>query len=237
MRSGRVPYIENKEEYEMRKYLDKGVFSINAISPAIGKLSISESDLRGKTIKHLKESIDFAKRNNIRKIIVFSFRKYKKYDVNEEIPECVYDILDEMLTLGEENGIDIMLENHSSCYISTLETINKLYEDSRFANRLKLNWDPNNSFLVDRKTYQIGDIDKFYQNIENVHVKDTSYSDCDGFTRIVIGEGQVGWNNILDDLRKYGYHKTLTIESHYEPFIINTIKDIDYLKKLVDLKE
>lgn len=234
LRSGRVPYITNKEEFELRKYLSKYGYKINAISPAIGKLNISESDLRGKTIEHFKDSIVFAKRNEIKKIIVFSFRKHDKHDSNEETPEIVYDLLDEMISLGEENGIDVLLENHSSCYISTIDTINKLYEDKRFANRLKLNWDPNNSFMVDKKTYQVGDFNKFSQYIDNVHVKDSSY--ISNFVRNVVGEGQVGWKNILSDLQKVGYNKTLTIETHYEPFCINAIKDIDSLRKMIILE-
>lgn len=234
LRSGRVPYITTKEEFELRKYLNKYEYKINAISPAIGKLNISESDLRVKTIEHLKDSIDFAKRNNINKIIVFSFRKHNKYDINEEIPEIVYDLLDEMISLGEESGIDVLLENHSSCYISTIDTINRLYKDKRFINRLKLNWDPNNSFQVDKKTYQVGDGSMFFEYIENIHVKDTSYTDR--FVRNIVGEGQVGWKNILSDLQKIGYNKTLTIETHYEPFCVNAVKDIDSLRKMVTLE-
>ncbi len=221
LRSGRVPYITYKEEFELRKYLNKYGYKINAISPAIGKLNISESNLREKTIEHLKDSIIFAKRNHIHKIIIFSFRKHN-------------NLLDEMISLGEENGIDVLLENHSSCYVSTINTINKLYEDKRFKNRLKLNWDPNNSFQVDKKTYHIGDFNKFYQYIENIHVKDTSYTGK--FERNVVGEGQVGWENILDDLQKVGYNKALTIETHHEPFCINAIKDIDSLRKMITLE-
>lgn len=234
LRSGRVPYITNKEEIELRRYLCKYGYKINAISPAIGKLNISESDLRRKTIEHLKDSIDFAKRNDITRIIVFSFRKLNKYDTNEKTPNIVYDLLDEMISIGEENEIEILLENHSSCYISTIDTINRLYEDSRFKNRLKLNWDPNNSFQVDKKMYQVGDFNKFFKCIENVHVKDTSYTDK--FIRNVVGEGQVGWENILKDLQKVGYCNTLTIETHYEPYCVNAIKDIDSLRKMIILE-
>lgn len=229
LRTGRIPYIDTKEEFEIRNYVKKYSFKVNSISPGIGKLSITESDLRKKTIKHLKDSIDFAKRNNIYKIIVFSFKKINKYDLNEKTPEFVYDLLYEMMQIGEENGVEILLENHSSCYISTIDTIEDLYKDERFKNKLKLNWDPNNSFQVDKKTYKKDQMKTFIDRVENVHVKDTAFDKK--FVRKVLGQGDVGWSTIFNDLVYYKYDKMLTIETHYEPFVTNTIKDINEINQ------
>lgn len=96
MRTGRVPYISLEEEKEVEKLLSCYDYKINTISPAVGKLNIVEPELKFKTIKHLYDSIVFAKRHGIKNIIVFSFRKKNKYDLNETMPLYGWDILEEM---------------------------------------------------------------------------------------------------------------------------------------------
>lgn len=153
MRTGRVPYISLEEEKEVEKLLSCYDYKINTISPAVGKLNIVEPELKFKTIKHLYDSIVFAKRHGIKNIIVFSFRKKNKYDLNETMPLYGWDILEEIVELGIKYDINIMFENHSSCFISTIDSILDFKQMERFHNNVYLNWDPNNSYQVSRKKY------------------------------------------------------------------------------------
>ena len=70
--------------------------------------------------------------------------------------------------------------------------------------------------------------------IENIHIKDGEYNK--EFIRKPIGRGMIGWSKILKQLMELGYSKEITIETHYEPIIFNTIKDYDELMKLLVLK-
>ena len=196
LRTGRVPYITQEEERELEKYIRRNHFHIHAMSPAVAKLNIATQDLREKTIKHLHDSIDFAKRFCIENIIIFSFRKHDKNDRNEMMPDIGWDILEEMMEIGEKNNINILIENHSSCYVSTIDTIFDLVNHARFKNKVKITWDPNNSYQVDKQSYVKG-LEGIVNSIKNIHVKDTVYSNGGEEIRVPLGDGKVGWVQFL----------------------------------------
>lgn len=234
MRTGRVPYISLEEEKEVEKLLSCYDYKINTISPAVGKLNIVEPELKFKTIKHLYDSIVFAKRHGIKNIIVFSFRKKNKYDLNETMPLYGWDILEEIVELGIKYDINIMFENHSSCFISTIDSILDFKQMERFHNNVYLNWDPNNSYQVSRKKYA-GEYKEICDIVKNIHVKDTIYKG-DTEMRVPLGKGEVGWEQIFADLIKGEYRGKYTIETHYKPYIFNALSDIERLEGYLSQK-
>ena len=232
MRTGRVPYISDSEKEEIKKYISKYNLKINAISPGIGKLKINSDNLKEKTIKHLMDSIDFADEFGVEKIIIFSFKKNDIEDKTEVIPKFVVDIIKEIIKIGKAHNKQILLENQSTCYVSTFDSIIDIIEqinDEKF----KLNWDPYNSFQIDKQPCGC-DMKTLVKYIENIHIKDGEYNK--EFIRKPIGRGMIGWSKILKQLMELGYSKEITIETHYEPLIFNTIKDYDELMKLLGLK-
>jgi len=237
-RSGRVPYISEEEEIELRKYIERGNYKVHTISPAVGKLNIETVDLREKTLQHLNDSIAFAKKFDIKNIIIFTFRKKNKKDINEIMPDYGWDIIEEIMEIGVQNQVNILIENHSSCYVSTMETMIDMVNSPRFKNILKLSWDPNNSYQVDKKSYTEG-LDTIMSTIRSIHVKDTVYRNNTEEVRLPLGEGMVGWDKIFEDLKRLKYNEMFCVETHYEPFFPNTLKDItnlrNYLKKYFDI--
>lgn len=230
LRTGRVPRIDAKELAELEKHIKTKKLDIQAISPGIGKISIDTDNLEEESRKLFKESLEFAVHFGVKRIIVFTFRKRNKYDLNECIPENVIDLLVEFYTLAENYGIEIVVENHSSCYMSTVDSIISICNHPKLKDIIKINWDPNNSFLVDKQTY-CGGLEKFYSHIESIHIKDTYY---DGeFKRAPILEGQIGWDLIFRDLARLGYNKDFTSETHYEPRIANSKNDLAILRNCI----
>lgn len=71
------------------------------------------------------------------------------------MPLYGWDILEEIVELGIKYDINIMFENHSSCFISTIDSILDFKQMERFHNNVYLNWDPNNSYQVSRKNMQV----------------------------------------------------------------------------------
>ena len=231
MRTGRVPYISIEEEKELDKILINGGHKINTMSPAVGKLYINDPDLKYRTISHLYDSVAFAKRHNIKNIIVFSFKKLNKYYTEEKMPTYGWDILDEIIDIGIRCNVNILIENHSSCFVSTTDTILQLKNMKRFEGNISLNWDPNNSYQITQTEYA-GEYNELFDIVKNIHLKDTIYENNKEI-RVPLGEGKVGWNKIFDDLRHLGYKGKYTIETHYKPYIINASDDIERLKKFL----
>jgi len=232
MRTGRVPYISDAEKEEIKNYIYKYNLKINAISPGIGKLKIDSENLRERTICHLIDSIAFADEFGIDKIIVFSFKKRNVEDRTEILPAFALDIIKEMIDIGKAHNKQILLENQSTCYVSTFEDIVEVFrkiDDRTF----KLNWDPYNSFQVEKISGD-NDITKIFKYIENVHIKDGKYDN--GIVRKPIGKGIIGWKRILKELMDMGYNKEITIETHYEPFLFNTLTDYFELLKMLGIR-
>lgn len=114
---------------------------------------------------------------------------------------------------GIKYDINIMFENHSSCFISTIDSILDFKQMERFHNNVYLNWDPNNSYQVSRKKYA-GEYKEICDIVKNIHVKDTIYKG-DTEIRVPLGKGEVGWEQIFADLIKGEYRGKYTIETHY----------------------
>ncbi|MFR6563335.1 MAG: TIM barrel protein [Eubacterium ventriosum] len=72
-------------------------------------------------------------------------------DKTEVIPKFAVDIIKEIINIGKAHNKQILLENQSTCYVSTFDSIIDIIEqinDEKF----KLNWDPYNSFQIDKRT-------------------------------------------------------------------------------------
>lgn len=229
LRTGRVPYISVEEEQEFERIILNKKYKINTISPGVGKLSINDPELKYKTICHLYDSIKFAKRHNIENIIIFTFRKVNKHNIQEKMPMFGWDLLEQMLDIGEKNNINLLIENHSSCFVSTTETILELQNTKRFANKIALNWDPNNSYQISKNGYS-GEFMDIKEIVKNIHVKDTLFSKKQEEIRVPLGSGKVGWDQIFKDINDSGYQGKYTVETHYRPYSFNTINDIERLK-------
>lgn len=111
-----------------------------------------------------------------------------------------------------------MFENHSSCFISTIDSILDFKQMERFHNNVYLNWDPNNSYQVSRKKYA-GEYKEICDIVKNIHVKDTIYKG-DTEIRVPLGKGEVGWEQIFADLIKGEYRGKYTIETHYATRVV-----------------
>ncbi len=232
MRTGRVPYISDEEKSEIKNCISKYGCEVNTISPGIGKLKIFEEGLKAKTIKHLLDSITFADEFGVDKIIVFSFKKKNIEDREEIIPQFAVEILKEVLDIGRAHNKQILIENQSTCYVSTFNTIVDFIE--RISDKsIKIAWDPFNSFQVEKKQYEY-DLKEFFTYIGNIHIKDAEYNG--EFVRKTIGNGMVGWDKIIKQLIELGYDKEITIETHNEPYFINTIKDYAALMSMLKLE-
>lgn len=150
------------------------------------------------------------------------------------MPLYGWDILEEIVELGIKYDINIMFENHSSCFISTIDSILDFKQMERFHNNVYLNWDPNNSYQVSRKKYA-GEYKEICDIVKNIHVKDTIYKG-DTEIRVPLGKGEVGWEQIFADLIKGEYRGKYTIETHYKPYIFNALSDIERLEGYLSQK-
>lgn len=224
LRTGRVPEIDEREEKEILHCLECSGIKVSAISPGICKYPLNIPNVEQHTKSLLIRSIKFAEQVRTKNIIIFGFRKPRGTPNNIPLPAQGVTILRDVVDYVDEHEMQTLLENHSGCYVNTS---NSLYECVKRVGMpsLRINWDPNNSFLASKTSYQ-NEYDFLKGLVANVHIKDTKIVNG-RFIRVPIGEGSVGWNDILKALINERYEGFYTLETHYEPRIANIRVDMD----------
>ena len=155
---------------------------------------------------HLKANMDYS---DVRDNIIDAFKLLVKY--------------------AEEKKVKIALENHDGIFCSykylldLLEAVNSQY--------LRINFDIGNFLIVDEDPLVA--LDKLYQYIVHVHVKDFQRKD-NKLIGCTLGEGIVKVREIIKGLYDKGYKNFLSIEYEgYEDNIVGIRKSLKYLRKII----
>ena len=226
---GRVPYISDEEKRLLLNLKNKFGLEVSALSPGIFRLGFHEKDkLQNDFDKTLPESIKLCELLNCRKIIIFGFRRT---DLNDESDlDNVINEFGKVAEIARKYEIQIAIENGYDSWCKESKRIKKIMESVNLPN-LGINWDPGNA---------IGDSEKpfpdTYENIKdyiiNLHVKDTKYNN--GFSCHVIGDGNVDWDGQIKSIIIDHPGINMTIETHCEPLIENSQKNLERLKLLLE---
>jgi|SaaInlStandDraft_3_1057020.scaffolds.fasta_scaffold11283_2 sugar phosphate isomerase/epimerase len=132
--------------------------------------------------------------------------KLKKFAI--EYDEFINN-LKSMNTFLIENDFQLLIENHQDLNSNDLlHIINSVSKKS-----IGVNWDIGNSLLTGETPLD------FYQNLKdyiyNIHIKDyqmVKNNNTIEFNRCIIGEGNIGINNVLKILISDDYHYSMSIE-------------------------
>lgn len=163
--------------------------------------------------KNLKTIIPILKNHGIDKARIkmsnhFGGNRFKVKNFMIEYDEFIND-LKSMNSFLIENDFQLLIENHQDLNsIDLLNIINTISNKS-----IGVNWDIGNSLPTGETPLD------FYQNLKNyiynIHIKDYQMiknNDRIEFNRCIIGEGNIGINNILKMLISDDYHYSMSIE-------------------------
>ncbi len=230
--SGRIPYISEEEKSSLLSLKKQFGLGVSAISPGIFRFGFHEQEkLIDDFDKTLPESIRLCEQLECRKIIIFGFRRT---DLNDESDlDNVINEFGKVAEIASKYGISIAIENGYDSWCKESKRILKIMQGINMPN-LGINWDPGNAVGDNEKPFP-DTYEKIKQYIINLHVKDTKFNN--GFSCHVIGDGAVDWNGqikaVINDLPDLN----MTIETHCEPLIENSLINLQRLKLLIEINK
>lgn len=226
--SGRVPFVEASEIRSIESILKNEDVQVTAISPGLFKAPMSQrkvldADLR----ENLPRALELAERLDVKKVILFGFllETGKQPSKNSKCGEYL-QIASEM---AADYGCEILVENEHGFLCDSGSNTARMLIEIDMPN-LKVNWDPCNAYLCDEALSTGYERVKFL--LGNVHVKDTragSHVEC-----VPVGEGAIDWKGQLRALMEDEMIGHVTIETHCQPLVEQSKKNVDTIRRLQD---
>jgi sugar phosphate isomerase/epimerase len=228
LESGRVPNINEEELGKLLKLKKNFGIEVTAISPGIFKSPLIEMNkIHDELNNTLPLSFSLAEKLGTSMIIVFGFQRLG--DEKESDFDNIVNLFGEAASNAEKFGFKISVENEPGFWCDSGENTAKIIQKVNMKN-FGANWDPGNAVGNTEIPYPDGY--NFIKNyISNVHVKDTKVSSL--IECFVIGEGVIDWENQIKALIEDRPVSHVTIETHCQPLIEKSKKNIDILRALI----
>ena len=230
--TGRVPFISKEEKNNLLLLKMKYNLEVSALSPGIFRLGYHEKEkLKYDYDKTLPESIKLCEELGCKKIIIFGFRRADLTD--ETDMDNVINEFGKVADIARRYDIKVAIENGYDSWCKESSRILKIMKSVNLPN-LGINWDPGNAIGDNEKPYP-ETYEKIKDHIFNLHVKDTKYNN--GFSCHVIGEGGVDWDGQIKAVMNDHPSINMSIETHCEPLIENSKKNLDKLRALLNMNK
>ena len=204
-----VADLSDAEAKDIYEKLEKEGRKVWSIGSPIGKVDINCD------FEEYKKKVDrvckIAKILKADKIRMFSF--FNAYDQEEK----VYNYLQEIVSIGNDNGIKMYHENEKEVFGDTVDRILKLQKNVKGLNYI---YDPANFVQCDQEASYA--IEKLFDSIGYFHIKDVVHSTGD---LVPAGYGD---GHIEDFIKKIEKDAVLTMEPHLVEF--DAYKSIDNTK-------
>jgi sugar phosphate isomerase/epimerase len=201
-----VTDLDDQQARQAQSLLARGRFSVTAVSTPVGKTKIT-ADFAAEEAR-FRRALELAHLFNAPYIRVFSFYAAEG-EATQHRPEALRR-LRRLCELAAPHGVSLAHENEEGGFCAWRpeeclafhqelpDTFRALFEPCSFT---VMGYDARDALSLLRPY------------LSYVHVRDTAR----GTTRYsVVGEGDVGWPQILASLRQSGYQGYLTLEPHLE---------------------
>jgi sugar phosphate isomerase/epimerase len=225
---GRVPMIATDTRREIARICAGEGVRITALSPGLFKHSIGEKQLLERALNdRLMRVIDLALELGAGMIITFGFERSGSDTPDGE--RLVVEALSVAAAAVRQVGLIMTVENEPGFWCDTGTNTARIL---RCVNdpSLKANWDPCNAFGTCETPYPDGYM-AIRDLIGNVHVKDTlegSLIRC-----VPVGEGVLDWPGQIAALISDTVVGHVTIETHCEPLIGQSKKNVERVRRMI----
>jgi sugar phosphate isomerase/epimerase len=224
----RVPTVKPESVDDLLRLKEKFGIRYTALSPGACKGAIDDHETLQRELNvTLPESFILARKLDIPTVIIFGFQRLPQQP-DSLLPKVV-EAFRRMAVMAAKEGLRLAIENEPGFWCDTGQNTARVIAavDSPF---LRANWDPANALGTDEIPYPDGyaAIKKW---IANVHVKDTTKGAL--IQCVPVGEGGVDWEGQLQALARDRLVQHITIETHCQPLIENSQKNLQRLRQML----
>lgn len=220
LKSGRAPFCDTAELFEVERCAAKEGVEISALSPGLFKNAEAAAEFERELNEIYPQAADWANRWGLRGLIVFGFRKPTATEENGDLissknpPNMVIEWLSRAAERAAADAMTLMIEPEPVCWADTWSaTLALLKAVGNVA--LKINYDPGNVAWAQRQD-STAEFAQLAPYIANVHVKDLAPAERgSGKPEFVIpGEGIVDYHRHFGALKRAGYRGPVSLEPH-----------------------
>lgn len=226
--SGRIPLVDRAELETVHKCVREHSLRITALSPGIFKHPLSNvTELEQELADILPRTLKLAVEFDTPLIIMFGFKREEREPAGNF--ERAVDYMKRAAALAAHEGVRLAIENEPGFWCDTGTNTRRLI-DAVHSPVLGANWDPCNAYGTSETPYPNG-YAAIKDVIFNVHVKDTrqgSLIQC-----VPVGEGVIDWPGQIRALMEDGIVGHITIETHSNPLIEHSHRNVDTLRKMM----
>jgi sugar phosphate isomerase/epimerase len=223
LRTGRVASTVPDEIDEVIRFTREHGIEITTISPGLCKQPAGTGSSIGALVEVnrglLRRGIDVAHRLGATRIISFGFRVPKDGTGLGRLPGQLADLVCELGQQARSEGVELLIENHSSCYVATTRDICHLV-NAPGGEVLGVNWDPYNAWFAGAPVTG-AELAAVLPRLRQVHVKDGRRLGT-AVQRLAVGTGDIGWAKIIDGSGDV----PLVLEPHRRPRIASFREDL-----------
>ncbi len=157
----------------------------------------------------LERCLQIANRFEAPLVRIFAF--WRAGELTPEREARIVAVLERALPLAERAGVVLGLENEHSCQVGTGTELARILQKLP-SNWLKAVWDPGNAFVLGESAAD--GYAAIQPWVAHIHVKD-GIREPDGSIRWVpIGEGEIGYQQHLQQIARSGYNGFIALETH-----------------------
>lgn len=244
--SQRVPFIDAETRAALlRARKDHGIH-FTALSPGTFKCPVEdEAQLLRDSRDTLPRALDLACALGSPTVIVFSFQRSPAADRGtaehdagvpageHDAAARVAEVLHAAADAAASRGLTIAVENEPGFYCDSGQRTAAILAAADHP-ALRANWDPANAWGCGSAPYPDG-YEALRPYISNVHAKDTREG---SLVRCVpLGEGRIDWRGQLAALRRDACVAHVTVETHCEPLIEHSRRNIFLLREWMAEKD
>lgn len=221
----RIPDLEPTEAKAILARTTQLGLSISALSPGTWKCGLRDAEAAEQALR-FSRTLDLAERLGVRRVITFAVKRSPDDDAASY--SQVLDHLGNMSLEAGRRGLILCIENERGWWADTEEAILRLLRDLSQTN-LRLNFDAANFVdaggTADPETFR-----RLLPWIENIHLKDVQIKGGD-HRWCRLGEGQVGWDELLPAMLSSHRQIPMSIETHGPPLLENSRKNRHFLRR------
>ena len=184
----------------------------------------------------LPQSIVFAHRFDVTRLIVFAFRRPELADPESPCPSGVLDELGAAAELAQREGITLVLENLVRTWADTgahtAEVLRRVDHPVLLAN-----WDPANALISGEPLPYPQGYRPLADRVGHVHLSDVVRDTSErGWRSTALLDGEIDWRGQIAALREADYRGYITIETEEPPLVGNPLTDLNRLRHLLSME-
>ena len=162
--------------------------------------------LKGASIQELTEQLEIFNKLGV-KLVNIHAHWYQPNSQKEEIVERIIESLKELTAIAKQYHIKLMLENQPNGFLNTPESLMPIFNK---VENLLFHLDVGHAQVAGRENNLTKEfLMKFKGKLAHVHFSDNKGNNDD---HLPIEAGIIDWKDIIKQLKKIGYNKTITLE-------------------------